>query len=416
MKKLLSIMLGIALAITTFAWLDQPPTAQAALTFGISNVVGVPNSCGALVNPVVNYDISADVTAPDVFPVEFRVQRSSPFVTLPLGSLQSIPNNTPVGAANSNNGLFPAPANTPFTFTFIQEGTGITLASFTIDCTTGQEVAGGAGGGGLASLALTDPNGDVDGDTVRNAADNCIGVKNSDQANDWGTTAQGDACDTSFFDNGRGAKAFQRLSGNFNIFACPTGQCIFVGEIITRSLGNENTFQSSEARGWSIRVILVSDDGRERTYQVLLLNPDGSVFDDTFFIIIGPDYINWRGAFASGGLKLSDLVAAVTGPATSSNSSSARIPPGFEVYIPNARVNPPGFTANPNVRPGDQAIAIGTVIIRIAPDLRADPTGASVPYGAIVTVLEENGGGYWFYVVGEGFEGWVANEWFAPVP
>lgn len=415
MKKILYTVLGLILAASTFAWLDTPQRAEAAIDAQLVGYTANGNSCNGTGNiplgqpaSALDWDIVVNLTAPDAYPIQVRVDRTSANGTF-VGTPFAVNSNAVVnGASSGNGGLSPVPADSFFTFNFTLHATNTVFATVTFNCTTGGSEAG------ASPLAVTDPTGDADGDNVRNGQDNCVLVANADQANDWGSS-QGDACDTSFFDNGRGVKAFQRRNGNFNIFACTGGDCVFVGEIITSTLGSgQQTFQGSDARGWSVVVGLLSDSGTERIYQVFTFDPNGNIVDDTFFIIIGPDYINWRGSSTSGGLKLSEVVALVGG-SSNGGSTSALIPAGFEVYIPNARINPPGFTANPSVRPGDQAVAIGSVNIRIAPDLKADQTGVQVPYGAIVTVIEEGGGGYWFYVVGDGFEGWVVNEWFAPI-
>jgi hypothetical protein len=341
--------------------------------------------------------------------VQFRANRTGPAGAQVSPNVRTIPAG---GGATSqfgitSNGIGDGnPA--VFLIDFVEEGTGAVLAQIAYDCSTrALSIAYFLDDSSGAAIAVADPLGDADGDGILNRDDNCVSLANTDQANTWGTRLLGNACDTNFYAGNNGVKAFQLLNGSFEVYGCQGDSCALIGTFGPQALQAGGRVSGA---GWTAQSFFLGQEGANRVYQINVYNPAGALVDDKLQILLGGTSSAWR---VGNGLTQGEQAL---GADANTAGGGTRDFAGFEPYVPNARVNPPGFTANPDVRPGDQAVATGNVRVRTAPDVNAAPTGEMIGWGVKVQVIEEYPGGYWFYVVAEnGIEGWVANEWFAPV-
>jgi hypothetical protein len=392
MYKLLSGLALFAILVVSFAW-QVPPSVHAQTDISATFVEAVPNTCNSLTNPTIYWKL--DYKVPNG---SFNVQviRASS-VTSIAGSINAAPDPGKV-VTNSNNGIFSPtlPPNSIFTYTILNATSGQVLAVFNINCSTGQLIP-----------TIAEPQGDTDSDGVLNAADNCPFVANVGQADGYGSAA-GDACDqASIYDTLRGAKIFQMKDGTFHVYGnCRVvgdqTQCVIIAILDARQFspeaGYQAEFNTPEAGDWRTLVAYLGKEGAADVYQVNIYNERGRLITDGYFILVNGGVVSWKTNRA--GLLFGSVN--VGGAAATGGEGSA----------PAA---PTGFTANPDVRPGGTAVAIGGVNIRTEPSLNGPLSGQQVLWGEFVTILAEDPTGYWFLIRrADGSEGWVSNEWFAP--
>jgi hypothetical protein len=142
---------------------------------------------------------------------------------------------------------------------------------------------------GVDSPNIIAPENDADGDGVLNGVDNCIFVHNRDQANGWGGPA-GDACDTLYYDSGRGYKVFPRVDKTVEVFGdCAESKCRLIGTINQRPLralaqGEYTHFQTSQSL-WSVDVYFMAPEADgARLYQVNVYDANGTLLDDRLML------------------------------------------------------------------------------------------------------------------------------------
>ena len=142
------------------------------------------------------------------------------------------------------------------------------------------------------------PDNDNDADGAPNATDNCPLVANPDQADHWGETGVGDACDQDlYFSKVGGAeiKMFQQHHGAFHVYACKADGCGFVANLQPSELLATETLELwNEQFAWTIVAAFAGDAAGQAVYDVSIFDDEGVYFVDDLQLLISEASLSWR--------------------------------------------------------------------------------------------------------------------------